>query len=217
MSGGSELERYLDSLVFPLRVLLHTEEPARVCDAIIKEIESFDKKRLLTGYVDSLAAHVDIPSTDIWRCFSSLIQLRNYVSNNKLAESSFKDILSRDSFNDEFIKAVTDFINTEQSYKPGIMNAVSKYPPFRSLQCRFQITIGRMVLLNAPDVMLQFWLRVGNGDGGDDWTTGIAVETSTSVEDEKIFLMDCAMLSRLIEEIEKIMSVACKLERLHLK
>ncbi|VDO38512.1 unnamed protein product [Brugia timori] len=71
-----------------------------------------------------------------------------------------------------------------------------------------------MVLLHSPDIMLQFWLRVGTGD---DWTTGIDVETSASMEDEKIFLVDSGMLSRLIEEIEKIMSVACKLERLHLK
>uniref|UniRef100_A0A0R3S5T2 Ovule protein n=1 Tax=Elaeophora elaphi TaxID=1147741 RepID=A0A0R3S5T2_9BILA len=74
-----------------------------------------------------------------------------------------------------------------------------------------------MVLLHEPDVMLQFWLRVGTGDGGGDWTTSNAVETSTSVKNEKIFLMDCGMLSRLIEEIEKIISVACKLEHLHLK
>ncbi|EJW87138.1 hypothetical protein WUBG_01951 [Wuchereria bancrofti] len=74
-----------------------------------------------------------------------------------------------------------------------------------------------MVLLHSPDVMLQFWLRVGTVDSSDDWTTGIAVQTSASLEDEKIFLVDSGMLSRLIEEIEKIMSVACKLERLHLK
>ncbi|KAK6112542.1 hypothetical protein QQG55_48085 [Brugia pahangi] len=74
-----------------------------------------------------------------------------------------------------------------------------------------------MVLLHSPDIMLQFWLRVGTGDISDDWTTGIDVETSASMEDEKIFLVDSGMLSRLIEEIEKIMSVACKLERLHLK
>lgn len=74
-----------------------------------------------------------------------------------------------------------------------------------------------MVLLRAPDVMLQFWLRVGAGDGYGDWTADNAVETSTPMVDEKIFLMDCGMLTRLIEEIEKIMSVACKLERLHLK
>lgn len=74
-----------------------------------------------------------------------------------------------------------------------------------------------MVLLHAPDVMLQFWLRVGTGGVGGDWTISTAVETSASVEDEKIFLMDCGMLSRLIEEIEKIISIVCKLERLHLK
>ncbi|VIO88859.1 Uncharacterized protein BM_BM9549 [Brugia malayi] len=142
------------------------------------------------------------------------MQLHNYVRNNKLAESSLKDILSRNSFDDEFIKAVIDFMDTEQSCKPTIVNAISKYPPFRSLNCRLQITIGRMVLLHSPDIMLQFWLRVGTGD---DWTTGIDVETSASMEDEKIFLVDSGMLSRLIEEIEKIMSVACKLERLHLK
>ncbi|VDK71269.1 unnamed protein product [Onchocerca ochengi] len=74
-----------------------------------------------------------------------------------------------------------------------------------------------MVLLHAPDITLQFWLRVGSGGGGGgNWTTDIAVETSAaSMEDEKIFLMDYGMLSRLIEEIEKIISVACKLERLH--
>ncbi|VDN89283.1 unnamed protein product [Brugia pahangi] len=70
-----------------------------------------------------------------------------------------------------------------------------------------------MVLLHSPDIMLQFWLRVGTGDISDDWTTGIDVETSASMEDEKIFLVDSGMLSRLIEEIEKIMSVACKLEQ----
>ncbi|KAL3990267.1 hypothetical protein ACH3XW_31045 [Acanthocheilonema viteae] len=217
MPGTEELEKYLDNLVGPLRVLLHVAEPSRVCDGIIKEIESFNRKRLLTGYVDSLAACFDIPSVDIWRCFYSLIQLRNYVRNNKVAESNLKDILLRDSFNDELIKTIINFMNAEQSYKPTMVNALSKYPPFRSLRCRLQITIGRMVLLHAPDVMLQFWLRVGSGDGGGDWTTGNAVETSTSVEEEKIFVMDCEMLSRLIEEIEKIISVACKLERLHLK
>ncbi|VIO88858.1 Uncharacterized protein BM_BM9549 [Brugia malayi] len=214
MSEGDEIERCLGSLISPLRVLLHIEEPSRVCGAIIKEIELFNKKRLLTGYVDSIAARIDIPSTEIWRCFNSLMQLHNYVRNNKLAESSLKDILSRNSFDDEFIKAVIDFMDTEQSCKPTIVNAISKYPPFRSLNCRLQITIGRMVLLHSPDIMLQFWLRVGTGD---DWTTGIDVETSASMEDEKIFLVDSGMLSRLIEEIEKIMSVACKLERLHLK
>ncbi|CAG9534348.1 unnamed protein product [Cercopithifilaria johnstoni] len=74
-----------------------------------------------------------------------------------------------------------------------------------------------MVLLHTPDVMLQFWLRVGTADGCGDWTIRNAVGTSTSMENEKIFLMDYGMLSRLIEEIEKIISVACKLERLHLK
>ncbi|VDO31370.1 unnamed protein product [Onchocerca flexuosa] len=75
-----------------------------------------------------------------------------------------------------------------------------------------------MALLHAPDITLQFWLRVGSGDSGGNWTTGVAVETpSASMEDEKIFLMDYGMLSRLIEEIEKIISVACKLERLRLK
>lgn len=70
-----------------------------------------------------------------------------------------------------------------------------------------------MVLLHAPDIMLQFWLRAGTGDGGSHWTVGNADGTSASMEDEKIFLMDCGMLSKLIEEIEKIVSVACKLER----
>lgn len=74
-----------------------------------------------------------------------------------------------------------------------------------------------MVLLHAPDVMLQFWLRTGNGDVNGDWTTDFAVETSAFEKDEKMFLVDCGMLNRLIEEIEKIMSVICKLERLHLK
>ncbi|CAG9534347.1 unnamed protein product [Cercopithifilaria johnstoni] len=141
MSGGGELERFLDNLVSPLRVLLHVAEPSSVCDAIIKEIESFNKKRLLTGCVDSLAARVDIPSADIWRCLNSLVQLRNYVRNNKIAESDLKDILSHDSFNDEFIKTVINFMNTEQFCKPIMMNALSKYPPFRSLHCRLQITL----------------------------------------------------------------------------
>uniref|UniRef100_A0A915PU51 Uncharacterized protein n=1 Tax=Setaria digitata TaxID=48799 RepID=A0A915PU51_9BILA len=77
--------------------------------------------------------------------------------------------------------------------------------------------IGRMVLLHAPDIMLQFWLRVGSRDSGGDWAVNAVAETSASMEDEKIFLMDYDMLSRLIEEIEKITSVACKLERLRLK
>ncbi|VDK72516.1 unnamed protein product [Litomosoides sigmodontis] len=215
--GGDELEGCLDNLVSPLRVLLHASEPSRVCDAIINEIESFNKKRLLASYVDSLAVRVNMPSTDLWRCFNSLVRLRDYVSKNKDAESNLKDMLSRDSFNDEFVKAVINFINTDQYCKRITANALSKYSPFRSLQCRLQITIGRMTLLRAPDVMLQFWLRVGTGDGGGNWTTDNAVETSTSMEDEKIFLMDCGMLTRLIEEIEKIISVACKLERLNLK
>ncbi|VDO38511.1 unnamed protein product [Brugia timori] len=117
-----------------------------VCGAIIKEIELFNKKRLLTGYVDSIAARIDIPSTEIWRCFNSLMQLHNYVRNNKLAESSLKDILSRNSFDDEFIKAVIDFMDTEQSCKPTIVNAISKYPPFRSLNCRLQITVSRNII-----------------------------------------------------------------------
>ncbi|VDK86666.1 unnamed protein product [Onchocerca ochengi] len=140
MAGEDDLERCLDDLVIPLGVLLQVEEPSRVCNAIIEEIESFNKKRLLTGYVDSLAAHVDLPSADIWRCFNSLIQLHNYVHNNELALSNLMNILSRESFNDELIKAIINFMNTEQSYKPTIMNAVSKYPPFRSLHCRLQIT-----------------------------------------------------------------------------
>ncbi|MCP9263026.1 Peptidyl-prolyl cis-trans isomerase [Dirofilaria immitis] len=111
-----------------------------VCKVIIKEIESFNRKRLLTGHVDSLAAYVDLPSADIWRCFNSLMQLHNYVHNYELAASNLKNILSRDSFSDEFITAVINFVNIEQSYKPIIMNAVSKYPSFRSLHCRLQIT-----------------------------------------------------------------------------
>ncbi|KAM3728420.1 Nitric oxide synthase, brain [Dirofilaria immitis] len=217
MTEKDELERRLDNLVSPLRILLQAEEPSRVCKVIIKEIESFNRKRLLTGHVDSLAAYVDLPSADIWRCFNSLMQLHNYVHNYELAASNLKNILSRDSFSDEFITAVINFVNIEQSYKPIIMNAVSKYPSFRSLHCRLQITIGRMVLLRAPDVTLQFWLRVGKGDGNGKWTNDNVVATSACVEDEKIFLMDYGMLSRLIEEVEKIISVACKLERLHLK
>uniref|UniRef100_A0A1I8EYG1 Uncharacterized protein n=1 Tax=Wuchereria bancrofti TaxID=6293 RepID=A0A1I8EYG1_WUCBA len=178
MSGGDEIERCLES--FLLRVLLHIEEPSR--------------------------ARIDILSAEIWRCFNSLMQLHNYIPDNK-SEGYF--ITSMDSFDDGFIKAIIDFMDTEQSCKPTIVNALSKYPPFR-----FFITIGRMVLLHSPNVMLQFWLRVGTVGSSDDWTTGIAVKTSASVEDEKIFLVDSGMLSRLIEEI---MSVAYKLERLHLK
>ncbi|MCP9263027.1 hypothetical protein DINM_006384 [Dirofilaria immitis] len=61
-----------------------------------------------------------------------------------------------------------------------------------------------MVLLRAPDVTLQFWLRVGKGDGNGKWTNDNVVATSACVEDEKIFLMDYGMLSRLIEEVEKL-------------
>ncbi|VDN07879.1 unnamed protein product [Thelazia callipaeda] len=67
-----------------------------------------------------------------------------------------------------------------------------------------------MALLRSPDVMLQFWLRVGKIDntGG----TGFCEE-----DDEEIFVLDYEMLCKLIQEIEKITAVACKLERLRLK
>lgn len=60
-----------------------------------------------------------------------------------------------------------------------------------------------MTLLDAPDLSVQFWLRVG--------------AEGTKEEKEKIFVMDLAMLGRFIEEIEKITSAAYKLNRLHLK
>ncbi|VDO31369.1 unnamed protein product [Onchocerca flexuosa] len=91
-------------------------------------------------------SHVDLPSADIWRCFNSLIELHNYVHNNEVAVSNLLNILSRESFNDELIKAIINFMNTEQSYKPTIMNAISKYPPFRSLHCRLQITVSRNII-----------------------------------------------------------------------
>lgn len=71
-----------------------------------------------------------------------------------------------------------------------------------------------MTLLHAPDVTVQFWLRVGGDDGR---RSDQAVAVTGALEEEKIFVMDCGMLNRFIEEIEKITAVACKLERLHLK
>lgn len=61
-----------------------------------------------------------------------------------------------------------------------------------------------MALLRAPDISFQVWLRIGSDDGSDR-------------EEENIFIMDTAMLQRFIEEIEKITSLACKLERMQIK
>uniref|UniRef100_A0A915PWT2 Uncharacterized protein n=1 Tax=Setaria digitata TaxID=48799 RepID=A0A915PWT2_9BILA len=147
MPGSDVREGHVGVLLSRLRILLGIEQPSQVCDSIIKEIESFDKEQLLTSSVDSLAARVDLPSVDIWHCFNSLIQLRDIVHNNKLRVSDLKDILSRDSFSDEVIKIIINYVNTEQPHKLITANAVSKYPPFRSLHCRLQITVTCMLLL----------------------------------------------------------------------
>ncbi|VDK47785.1 unnamed protein product, partial [Gongylonema pulchrum] len=59
------------------------ENSSQIFPALIKDIESFDKKQLSSSNVDALAAALDLQPVDVWRCLNSLIQLRDYVNSNK--------------------------------------------------------------------------------------------------------------------------------------
>ncbi|VDN07878.1 unnamed protein product [Thelazia callipaeda] len=90
---------------------------------------------------NKVESRANLPSADLWRCFNCLIKMREYVHNNKLTTSVLHNRLKKSTSNDELIQQIINFAKTEQENKLEIANAPSKFAPFRSLNCRLQITV----------------------------------------------------------------------------
>ncbi|VDN31624.1 unnamed protein product [Gongylonema pulchrum] len=98
--------------------------------------------RILHNMENSSQTGLDLQPVDVWRCLNSLIQLRDYVNSNKLKLSDLENILTRDAWDKDVASVILSYASSEQSHQLALFANPSKYPPFRSLRCRMQITVS---------------------------------------------------------------------------